>query len=190
MIDNFEYIKDYLKFDSEDDFYIVEILQRRKDSGNEDLPKGTTFKRMYRINSLENYDQCVSSIKSICKLYNARAYINLNKRSYKKVGLQTLKYIADMIVNEDFKAIPSAYDKMCGRHGNGGKDKVWIIDIDSNEDMEKFTELDNVDELPVVGTLKTVNGYHVITKPFRPDLINNRGFEYEIKKDGLTLLYF
>ena len=31
MVDNFKLIRDYLKFESEDDFYFLQIVQRKKD---------------------------------------------------------------------------------------------------------------------------------------------------------------
>ena len=69
MVDNFEQIKKLLKFDSEEEFYFVQILQRTKENPN--LGKNNNLIRTYNVYSLEYLDkknQRYSEITNI--LYN------------------------------------------------------------------------------------------------------------------------
>lgn len=46
-IDNFNLIKPFLKFDSEDDFYYLQILRRRKDNPDDQEKNATAIKDNY-----------------------------------------------------------------------------------------------------------------------------------------------
>jgi len=176
MIDNFKYIIPLLSFDSEDQFYFVQILQRKKD-GNE--IKGTNNSnrtiRTYRIDSIKKLQELKNEMIKFAIYFNARVGINLNKRSYEKAAFNTLKKIADQMSNKSFKNVKSAYDSVCGLH-DSAVDKIWIIDVDEYEskplDRNKFEIIKALqhsqpyDVRKILADIPSKTGSHFITKPF------------------------
>ena len=81
IVDNFEQIRGLLKFDSDDDFYFVELLQRKKD--NPDFGSNNRLIKYYFIDSIDYFNKIENEIKTISDATGARVYINLNRRSLK-----------------------------------------------------------------------------------------------------------
>lgn len=57
-VDNFDLIEEFLKFESEDDFYFLQVIQRKKD-GNE-TGRGNNGARLikaYYIHSIEHLEE-------------------------------------------------------------------------------------------------------------------------------------
>lgn len=183
-VNNFNLIKEILRFSSPDDFYHLQIIKRKKE--NPELGSNSYVVKTYYIRSIEHLEKYYNEIISICNYHKARAGINLNKRSFEKVGFNTLKKITDQIMNKDFKSIRNAYNSVCGSCSNAGKGKKWIIDVDSldinvlNETYDKFPKKNHIVTLP------TKNGYHIITKPFNLEEFN---VGHDIHKDNPTILY-
>lgn len=75
MVDNFDLIKSLLKFESQDDFYYLQIIQRSKD--NPDIGANNRLVRSYCIRSLEYFESKKKEIKQTCSRFKARAYIHL-----------------------------------------------------------------------------------------------------------------
>ena len=89
--DNFNLIRPLLNFESSDDFYFIQIMQRRKD--NPDMKTGVKIIKEFYIDNLEQFDNKQDQIIEMAHKYNARATIRLNKRSYKKNSPQdTYRY--------------------------------------------------------------------------------------------------
>lgn len=168
MINNLELIKPLLKFDSNDDFYYLQILQRKKDPNPIGLPTGSnnnarTIKNYY-INSVEYLDRKMPEIIALCNLFNTRASIRLNKRSYKKVAFRTLQKIAGIMANGEFSHLKTAYPKACGTGHNAGKKKTWILDIDDydSNNVQNRKYLDSL--LNHINSLQPINnGYEILT---------------------------
>lgn len=95
IVDNFELIRTLLKFKSKDDFYFIQILHRSKD--NPEIGDNNRLVKSYYIRSLGHFDSKKNEIKQVCKLYKARAYIHLTKRSYKDVFLVCLQNLVERI---------------------------------------------------------------------------------------------
>jgi len=91
MIDNMDLCLPFLKFNTEDDFYYLQILQRRKEHA--DLSKNSRVIKNYYIRNLEYLMKRYDTIKDICNYFNARAMLRLNKRSFKKVAFRTMQNI-------------------------------------------------------------------------------------------------
>lgn len=170
-IDVLYQIKPLLQFNSDDDFYYLQILKRRKDNPDSNM-KNTHVIKNYYLKSAEDLEKRYDEIKNLCRLFNARACLRLNKRSFKKVSLKTLELIAAQLQNDDFISTRKAYDHACGRCHNA-KNKKWIIDIDD----KCLTTLDHIknvikydclplDPVKIYTTIETKSGYHLITKPF------------------------
>lgn len=185
-VDNFELIKNFLDYEN-DFFYHIQVIKRRKE--NPDMKKSTSIKGTYRISSKEDFDKLKENIVNQCKFYNARAYIYLNKRSYKKVALQMLKILAEKISSEEFNSCHRVYDHACGIVCSEDKNKKWIIDVDTKEQSSIEEVERHLKEIEVEFLIKipTKNGYHYIVRPFDKRKLK---LLIDLHKDNGTLLYF
>jgi hypothetical protein len=196
-INNFEYIKPLLKFGT-DAFYLIQIMQRGKDAGNEGKPS-TRVIRSYYVNTEEYFDSHEEEIKKLCRVFNARAYIRLNPSSWKTCCLKSLGEIAKLIENEQYPCLKSVIDGLAGQYGAGKEyQKTWIVDIDTKDDKYIREVLDVIDTKcepaggKLVCALNTKNGCHLITTPF--NLAEFRKYyteaELQVHKNNPTLLYY
>ena len=178
MVNNFEQIKGLLKFRSDDDFYFLQVLKRRKDHKDGEKVSGVSnnarLVKAYFIKSVEHLDYVMPEIIEMCKLFNARAGINLNRRSFEKMALQHLRKVTEQIIGGTFNKAHKAYSSVVGAY-NHGSDKSWILDIDYpsplEDDMNLEIFLDQLKDIQPVGDkfiakIVSKNGFHLITKPF------------------------
>lgn len=200
MINNFEQIRNLLTFPNENSFYFLEILKRRKE--NPEMERHAKLIRDYYLYSLADFDKVKDGVIELCNEHNARAYFRLNLRDSKKIAHQYLKRIAELLITEDYKAIPKCYASVTGEFHHD-PDKKWLIDIDgSGEDLQwKLNDvcllIDQITEGnpdTIIVRIPTKNGLHLIVRPFRLDVfkekIKNAGWEdIDIHKDNPTILY-
>ncbi len=192
MIDVLDQIKPLLQFESDEDFYYLQILMRKKE--NPQIGSNSRVIKNYYIANFEYLEKRYEEIKGLCKLFNARAMLRLNKRSYRKVAFKTMQNMANSMANGEYSFIKKSYDRACG-DGHNDKDKKWIIDIDGETDEEYVqTMIDHIeksrpDGKKVLLRLPTKNGIHLITRPFdlrdfKPDYPN-----VDVHKDNPVNLY-
>ena len=206
MVDNFKLIRDYLKFESEDDFYFLQILQRKKDGPGSNGVKvtGTNNKsraiKTYCISSVEYLDKIEGEVKHLCDYFNARAMIILSRRSYKQTALLEMVQVSSMIMLGQYMNVKSAYNSSCVK--SKSLDKYFLIDIDE-EDLAHKEFIKNYiqnearnDEVNygerILLELPTKHGYHLITTPFDVrGLLKVYPKEKQefVHKDGPTILY-
>lgn len=190
-VNTFEQIKQFINPKSEDEFWHLQILKRKKE--NPELGSNSMVLKTHYITSVEHLEKLMPSIINLCNSENARAMINLNRRSFEQIAFQTLRKVSEQIFNKDFKSVRKSYENVCGKFGSE-KNKKWIVDIDV-QDMKVVNEVrDFIDTLEPVGKktlvlLPTKNGFHLITKPFRLDIYNKRFPEHEIHKNNPMNLY-
>lgn len=192
MIDNFEQIKSYLDFESSDIFYYVQIIKRRKE--NPDLKVNNYMIKSYTIKSIDYLDLKKEEIITLCKLHNARAYINLNKRSFERCAYHSMKKLTDVILAKSFVSAKKVFDSVASSHSSD-KEKKWLIDVD---DMEFPSPLmmAHIDHNckpygnKIMGVIRTVNGCHLITKPFNIVQFREKYPDVEVKKNSPTLLFY
>lgn len=191
MIDNIKLILPFLKFESKDDFYYLQILQRKKE--NPQLGSNSRVIKNYYIISeeylLDRYDE----IKKLCEIFNARAMIRLNKRSFEKVGFKCMTNLANTMANKEYSFLKASYDRACGL-GHNDNEKKWILDIDIiNEEFDREVQLFINNVIPaggkILGNFKSKNGHHLITKPFNLQEFSQKYPEIEVHKDNPTNLY-
>ena len=74
MINNFDLIKPMLKFESEDDFYFIQILQRKKDNpeGVNGSNNSSRLVKGYYIKSIEHLDAFKDEMIFFANHFNAR----------------------------------------------------------------------------------------------------------------------
>lgn len=201
MVNNFKQIAEMLNFESEDDFYYLQILKRKKE--HPELGRNSQVIRTYYIRSVEAFWNYAPEIILLCDYHNARAYFNLNKRSFEKTSFHTLKKVTDLILNKEYTQVKRAFESVCGSHSNE-KNKKWILDFDVQftDPVEKGTFLAKVnsviskcapldDDTKIITVIPSKNGFHLITKPFNIQDFKIYGpdIEVEIHKDNPTLLY-
>jgi hypothetical protein len=188
MVNNFELIKNFVEFENGDDFFFVQCLKRRKENP-EMLTDVINIDNFY-IKSKEDFDKYGDRIIEICDRNRARAYIRLNRRSFKKIAHKTNLLIAGYLEQEDYRAVPKAYLSACGQFNNE-TNKKWILDLDLEHlpfinDVKEF--LDSVKAILYL-EVPTKNGIHLITSGFNPISFNKIYPTIEIKKDQPTILY-
>jgi hypothetical protein len=198
MVNNFDRIRDLLKFPDKNSFYFLQILKRRKDNPN--LGKDMVHIADYYIYSLEQFDAMEKDIIELCNSKNARAYFRLNLRDASKVAMQTLKRVVDHISSGNYKAVKSAYASCTGEYASD-PDKTWIVDIDYKDlegdiDMNINAIIAHVQALifetgrdDTVHTIPTKNGLHVICRPFNLSKFRQVYPSIDTHKDNPTILY-
>jgi hypothetical protein len=192
MIDTFDKIKNLLVFESSDDFYYLQILQRKKE--NSHLGSNSRVIKNYYIGSVDYLENKYDEIKTLCHIFNARAMLRLNKRSYSKVAFKTMQNMSNSMANGEYSFIKKSYDRACG-NGHNDKNKKWILDIDGKINViEIKTIITFIHKCSPVGAkyiiyLPTKNGLHLITKPFDLKEFKTIYPEIDIHKDNPINLY-
>lgn len=143
MVDNFDKIREYMKRQlpdwKEGDCYFVQLLRRPSDDPMIDGLKDPKYHgsmhnksvKDYLVKSIEHLNELEDDIKLLCKTFNVRAYIRLNKRNYKQIAMQMMKQITEQAVSGDsfsspFRVVSSA----AGLSNCAGINKTWLLDID------------------------------------------------------------
>lgn len=196
-IDNFELIKPLLKFESKEDFYFVQVIQRKKDFelGQKRLGRNNNNRliKPYYIYSVEQLNFYKEEIIKICELFNARAGINLNKRNNKDIAFKCLEILATTIrKNDDFEKISRIYSSACGKESS---DKLWIVDLDK-EDLSKLSEIidaicscEPINIVKIVAQIPSKSGLHLITNRFNRKKFAEWYPEIQIHTNNPTNLY-
>ena len=199
MQNNFQQISNLLQFRSDDDFYHLQIIKRKKD--HPEIGSNSLVIKTYYIKSEDHLAKVESEIIALCDLHGARACINLNRRSFEKMAFHTLKKVTDQIMNKDFKSVRKAYESVCGAYANESN-KKWIIDID-NISIDSFNHQSGMIQLrrriielqieaghlQSMNFIKTKSGIHIISAPFNLQKFRAEFPDIDVHKDNPTILY-
>lgn len=160
-VDNFQLIGSLMNFQSDDDFYFVEIIKRKKDNPN-DAFRYRQFITYYWIKSVDELNSLKDEIIDTCKQHNARAYIYMNPRSAKVVNDYA------KVLMKRFAQKGRGYGKYRGHEIEfaSGQHKDWdsrpisFIDIDSTDEnvFTKVKEILNAYGITPMAEYKTPNG--------------------------------
>lgn len=188
VIDNFDKIKTILKWDTSDDFYHVMIMQRPKETGVQRIIKQFIIKE-------GDLDSLKDRIIEYCRQYNARAYINPNRKSFHNTTLKTIQELTTCILNNNYNSVQDKFFSACGQIGSNYQ-KIWVIDIDS-KDRNLITEvrdfvnglMPNPGEDKILMEIETKNGIHLLSSPFNIASFNDK-YKIDVHKNNFTLLYF
>lgn len=189
MINNLTKCYSLLNFESDDDYYKIFIIKRRKE--NPEMEKGSTNIITYYIDSKKSFIELKDQIISIAEAFNARVYFKVNKRSKEKSAYEALQYSIKQIEYKNYFKVKDSYRKS-DNHSNE-KNKRWIIDIDE-KNISLVNEIINYIKIllpegnQIIDVLDTINGYHIITNGFNENEFNYKNIE--IKKDDMTLMYY
>ena len=210
MINNLDYIKFRLKeiFDlnNKDLFFHVLILQRKKDVDG--INKNYNVIKSYAVRSLDYLENKLNNeIIPICDSQNARAMINLNPKSFKRVSHSMLRRLSEYIESDFYEGTIIKLFDSCASSSSINKElgveKYWLVDVDY-KDIEIFRKVQSIINFcepikpniqKVKGFTNSKNGYHIYTSPFNLKTFESYKIRYknieqvEIKKDCLTNLY-
>lgn len=201
MINNFETILNIIaqKNVTEDNFFFLQIIKRRKE--NPEMTSNNITCDVLYIKDAEHLAKKEDRIIKRCNDENARAYINLNMRSKRKVALQTMKNIAECIANDNYN-VANAYASAAGST-HQDPNKTWVIDIDYDpaktvvENRDAVRPVTDVicelilqtGKTPNLHLVPTRNGIHIISQPFNTQLFKEVYPDIDIHKDNPTILY-
>ncbi len=193
MIDNIFLIHTLLNFEVSNDFYHVQVIQRKKDGC--DVGKSSAILKTYCVHSTDDLLSKYDEIKKLCEAFNARAYIQVNKRNHSNVGYAVMSNIIKQISNGHFNH-NGVFDSAC--MSAPSKEKRWLLDVDFDGVIDE-NEVDSIiayvgDKL--LAAIPTKNGYHLITNKFNSlefdRFVTNSSFKcsVSVKKDAYMLLYY
>ncbi len=189
-IDNIVDIMPLLEFPTEDIFYTLQIIRRKKD-GN-DLSASQVVILSKSIRGKGGLFKIYSDMKAIANALNARIYINLNAKSAKKTTTAILRQACQDVDDNQFTP-HRLFDKAAGGLKSCLETR-WIIDMDIDPVTNTiFREDEILSKIPrdvILATIPTVNGYHLITKGFDPRPLRVLTLNVDIHKNNPTLLYF
>lgn len=201
IVDNFDQILDLLEFNNKNEFYFVQVIQRKKDGnvtgkGN----NGSRTIKTYYCFSREYLERKREKIIELCKLNNARAYIHLNRRNSREVAAKCVQVLGEHLMNETTEQCSRVWDHATGKQRAKGYKPLWLVDVDTDniEVIERVYEC-IYDARPeghkVVAKIPTLQGYHLITTGFDSAQFGAYLEDYgitdiSIQKDNPTLLYY
>lgn len=195
-INNFSIIEPLMHF-SEDrsSFYFIQIIKRRKDKGNEDMERGERLVKAYFIDkplteSLKN------EMISIAKVTNSRIYMTLSPCIKERVVKQCAKDFFDRVCNENYNGLHGVLHTACGLNSTC-VGKLFLVDIDTKDEkyIERVEKIINglsptADTNKIVVKVPTLNGYHLICKPFDRNIFKLHFRDIDIHPHNPTLVYY
>lgn len=202
MVDNFDIARQWMKFDSDDEFFFIQVLIRGKDGHSANGNNANRTIKYYTVRSLDEFNKIEPEIKILCKEFGARAYIHYSKRSFKQVGREMLRDITDKLLSENWQGMKSSFQHCCGKCVPK-KHKTYLVDIDYDSDEYRThgndlielcknyinVECENCSDMDkIITTVPTNNGIHLICKPFSINRFCNE-FCVDVKQNAPTLLY-
>ena len=193
MINNLELIKPLLNFDNEGDFYMLYIFKRKKDqTTDKSNHQSVRTIKTYCVDSVEYLEERYDEIQQLCEMFNARAYIHIQKQNHKDVALEMIPQIVKRIQSGQINQ-KHVFDSVVGQLKT--YEKRWIVDIDTKDNKELLEVQQWIDhcrphgEDKIVMMIPTKNGVHLITKRFDVMEFKKRYPQIDIQKKNPTLLY-
>jgi hypothetical protein len=175
------------------------IMRRKKDNPTMRVPHEIVMH--LNIDTSQDAIDKFERAKAICDALNARFYMRIDVRSYKKVAFEACKDIVDRLAREDYKHCLRSISHAIGVSRDSDEPKLFMLDVDrpyveeEEEQLRKFVhsaqQQNGKQEIKPTIVLRTVNGWHLLCTPFnktikRPEAWMN---EVDIKVDADTLLY-
>jgi len=203
-VDNFANVIAHCDFSDPNDVYVFTVIRRRKDFPEEvrNAMRSNDERRLIRAffcKSLDDVLQAEPIMRKMCEAFNARAYFLPQVRNQRACLKELMKTLLDGMDNPCVN--PNALMLHAFTAYHQSRAKRWVVDVDSdhtitNDEKEALREYFEA----VVGTNYWINysktGIHFITEKFDsrnpfPDFAEKfPGLTVDIKKDGLTLVYY
>lgn len=201
-VDNFGLIRGFMRFESADQFYFLQILQRKKDGpGPNGIAYGSNNKaraiKSYCVTSVEMLDRISVEVKHLCEYFNARAYFYPARRSFRQVAMKNIVLLANNISDSNYSHAKTDYWSACG---TTEIEKLYLVDVDYDKcDEDRMRDIrDDIDlsvrsGAPVGQRIRlcvpTKNGIHFICAPFDVASFKERYPDVDVHKSNPTVLY-
>ena len=184
-------ISNFSKFKWEfvpNEFYFVQIIQRWKDWHPNLKKNDERVIRSYFIDDPTKLWKVIPEMIKLAKDFKARVYVNPVRRSWDKLGIWLIWYVAAVLQQDSkwWKKIKSSVDHVAWVMQ--GWPRHYIIDCDYDKISEKWIE-ELVKELwdSVLNVLDTPNGKHILASTF--DTRITQAKKLDVKRNWLTVLY-
>lgn len=188
-----------MKFDSPNDFYFVQVIQRKKDHKEENKRLGRNNNarliKAYYVYSLEQFEEYQLEMITLATMFNARVGINLNRRNNERVAFEMLEQLSACLKSRNYN-LSKLYNSCCGMVT--GSDKLWLVDIDE-KDLAKVDEISvfinglmpvsEEGESKIKALIPTRSGYHLITTAFNSKVFGEAYPKVEVHKNNPTVIY-
>ncbi|MCQ2125600.1 MAG: hypothetical protein MJZ25_15605 [Fibrobacter sp.] len=198
-VNNYQLIRDRMKFDSPDCVYHGFYLKRRKDK---EFGKSSAVLDDFYITSLEYFDSHIDKIIATAEASNARAVINLNRKSIQKVNLRMAERLIASVRQNQYSLAQHmmasvmdemVYDGECG----------WFIDMDADDGVDRDGLMKMVPEIDafmtanchplgvskVNGVIPSKTGLHVFINPCNLQPFTKKYPQLHIQTNAPTNLY-
>lgn len=201
-VDNFKLIRRFMHFESTDQFYFLQILQRKKDGpGPNGIVYGTNNKaraiKSYCITSIGMLDRITLEIKYLCKYFNARAYFYPARRSFRQVAMRNMVLLAGNIAETNYAHAKTDYWSACG---TTEIEKLYLVDVDYDKcNEQRIIAIHGDIDLNVRSgahrgeriklCVPTKNGVHFICAPFDVASFKEKYPDVDVHKSNPTVLY-
>lgn len=204
VLDNFDKLQNILQF-ADNSYYKFSVLLRNKDNAEIKNAKQYVIKS-WLCSSFEQINTLKNEMINICRAFNGRLYVNLDRGSTIKTLLEIKKYIDTQIEQYIFSENKIINPKIIYRAFESNTDidkskdnKKWLIDIDK-KDLLLFTKVKEVlPEQYFEEIFETKNGYHLIYKRkfnvseyLKSDITfdeKTKKYVVEYKSNAKTLVY-
>lgn len=147
-IDNFAAIRSHLRFDNPGDIYVVHIMIRGKDIGDEqkkifreDHQSGLLVKTYY-IDSLEYFDKKRPAMIDLANQNKARVYFTMTRKNRITCNRIILKKLVDEVDNPNVRYDHLIRSAVCGCHISDYK--WWTLDVDNDTEITKVRLTENL----------------------------------------------
>lgn len=202
LIDNFDLIKSMMDFEESDNLFMhLQILRRGKD--HPDLPAANKLIKAWLVRSAEHLESLKDEVVFLCEHYKARAYISCVPKSIEKLNRLIMRKLADNQYTGNTINPWHVFNSACGELP--GFVKRWVIDVDTKDWDAIECIMQEIDriwlnthpedgskmcvEAWLVNEIPTLNGSHLLVRPFNLQEFKKCFPEVEVKKNGLTALY-
>ena len=136
MVNNFDQIEKLLEFSNDGDFYLVRVYKV------DESKNGDYNIKDFGITSIENLNEVKNQIIELCIMNGAHAYIYLNRRNFKSVGLKMIGKISESMAMENYADIQEAYRFSClESHSEPEESEKWSLELfDFTEEEDHFVQ--------------------------------------------------
>ncbi len=165
-VDNFENIREMLKFNNPGDtIYFVQLMKRDKDNpGQHSRSNAATYIKNYFFKNLDEFNAAEREIKYLCTSQRARAVIFLNPRSKQVIDKYTQNYLRRTRGNRD-TAMAIAAGRSFDTVLEGPERSICFVDVDSADQNDINMTMKIIQDAgitPLFAYRSLNNGIHII----------------------------
>ena len=178
-------------------YFFIELIVRKKDFPEGECGHDHQICATYFVSSPEKFDAVIPEIKALCHLHNARAYINLNRKSMFRTSYILMHELLEVIENGCHSTVFSRMTSAAGKCPGEKTGKTFLVDVDTDDEDVFNCVYSGV--LACAGTvhaqLRTPSGgWHLVTSPFNTkqfmELVAEHKDVVELKHNSPTVLYY